>query len=93
MRRHRTLHRHELVRPLGDHDFVALDLQRIPVVLERVRPACRGERHAEADPRRSASAVRLVEAEQERVGVLGALDRVEYEVRVIDRGFGVGIGV
>ena len=60
---------------------VALDLQRVAVVLEDVRaaaPTRTARRHGGA---RNRAPVRLVEAQHERVGVLGALDRVEHEVR------------
>ena len=70
----------------GDDDRLPVDGERLAVVLERVRATSRGERRGEPDARDAAAAVRLVEPEDDRVGVLGALDRVEHEVRVVDGG-------
>src|SRR3954447_12059854 len=66
--------RHDLPRAEVDDDRVALDVRRAEVVLEQVRPPCRREGQAEVDPRAAPAAVRLVEAQDERAGLLGELD-------------------
>src|SRR3954449_3975103 len=71
--------RHDLPRAEVDDDRVALDVRRAEVVLEQVRPSRRRERQAEVDPRAAAAAAALVEAQDERTGVLGELDAVENE--------------
>src|SRR3954467_12904395 len=71
--------RDDLPRPEVDEHRVAVHLRRAEVVLEQVRPARRFERETDANARPPAAAVGLVEAQDERVGPLGALPRVEDE--------------
>jgi len=60
-------------------DLTAAKLQRLALVLEQVRARGGGDRRGQPHARLAAAAMRLVQAQHDRVRVLGALDRVEHE--------------
>jgi hypothetical protein len=70
------------VRTERDDDHAAVDAELLALVLEEVRAPRGCERRSEPHVCGAARAVRLVEAEHDRVRALCALHRVEHEPAV-----------
>ena len=76
----------DLVRAVGELDLVTV---RSGSAAPGPPAGCTAPRRVNGTPTRdargAACAVRLVQPQHQRIGVLGALDRVEYQVGVVDR--------